>query len=500
MNMRQIAPLSVALLLVVAAGCGPRGGSADKTGAKSGGAGAAPGKPAAESATPVRVATAKRETVTRTVPVTGSVAALQSIDLSPKVSARVVAVAGREGTPVKQGQVVVQQDTSDMARQVQQAEANLQSARAQLAQAQTNLSLQKTDSATAVQNARAGLAGAQANLALAKQPQRTEQIRQAEIAVEQAQANYDRAVADRKRYEYLVKEGAAAQATLDQYVTTEAVQKANLDSAKQSLQMSQTGGRAESIRASQEQDRQAEIALRQAQSNVQQVRMKEDAVRQAKAGVAQNEAALAYQQQQLADASIVSPIDGVIAARKTEPGQMAAPGAAVLTVVALNTVYFEAQVPETNLATLQPGQPVTVRVDALAGKTFSGKIARIYPTGNAASRIFSVRVEVPNGSQTLRPGMFARGEAVTQRREGVVIPKDALVATDNGFAVFVAENGGRAVRREVKVGIQTSETTEILSGVQEGEQVVVTGQDALRDGRPIRVLDGSEAAQQTASL
>jgi RND family efflux transporter MFP subunit len=500
MRKRFLWPLAAVILVSAAAGCGQRGrgnGASAQGGAEKKGAA---GQPAAESATPVRVATAKLEVVTRTVPVTGSVAALQSIDLSPKISARVVAVAGREGTPVKRGQVVVQQDTSDLARQVQQAEANLQSARAQLAQAETNLTLQRADSATAVQNAKAGLAAAQANLALAKQPQRTEQIRQAEIAVEQAQANYDRAVADRKRYEYLVKEGASAQATLDQYVTTEAVQKANLDSAKQSLQIAQTGGRTESVRASQEQVRQAQIALRQAQANVQQVRVKEDAVRQARATVAQNQATVALQRQQLADASIVSPIDGVISDRKTEPGQMAAPGAAVLTVVALDTVYFEAQVPETSLATLRPGQSVNVRVDALAAKTFPGKVARIYPTGSTASRTFNVRVEIPNGNSLLRPGMFARGEVVVERRQGIVIPKDALVSSDTGFAVFVAQNGGRAVRRPVKVGIQTPETTEILSGVQDGEQVVVAGQDALKDGSPIRVQDGNDASQQTASL
>jgi RND family efflux transporter MFP subunit len=487
MKRGSLLPLAVAAVALIASGCGKRGNGAA-------------GQPAANTATPVRVATAKRETVTNTVPVTGSLAALQSVDLSPKVSARVVAVAGREGTPVTRGQIVVQQDTADLARQVQQAEANLQSARAQLAQAETNLILQRTDSATAVQNAKAGLAAAQANLALAKQPQRTEQIRQAEIAVEQAQANYDRAVADRKRYEYLVKEGAAAQATLDQYVTTEAVQRANLDNAKQSFQMAQIGGRTESIRASQEQMRQSQIALQQAKSNVQQIRVKEDAVRQARAAVAQNEAALAYQKQQLVDASIVSPIDGVISDRKTEPGQMAAPSTTVLTIVALNTVFFEAQVPETSLATLVQGQPVNVRVDAFGGKVFPGKVARIHPTGSTSSRTFVVRVEIPNTQKELRPGMFARGEVVTERREGIVIPKDALVASDNGFAVFVAENGGRAVRRTVQVGIQTPETSEILSGVKDGEQVVVAGQDALKDGSQIQVQDGNDASQQTASL
>jgi len=495
---------SLALAGGVGAGCGKQGGGDAKGGDQNAAAGekGKAGKPAAQEATPVTVTPASEQIVTRTVPVTGSVTALQTISLSPKQSARVISVAGREGDAVSAGQVVVQQDIADLQNSVEQAEANLQSAKAKLTQAQTNYNIQRTTSATNVQNARAAVRAAEANLALAKQPQRSEQVSQAQIAVQQAQANYDRAVADRKRYQYLVEQGAAAQATLDQYVTTEAVQKANLRSAEESLKIAQSGGRQESVLASQEAVRQAQIQLQQAQANVAQNQARLDDVRQAQASVAQYQATVDIARQALADASIRTPIDGVIATRSTEPGQQASPGTAVMTVVSLKSVYFQAQLPETQLENVREGQPVDVTVDAYPGRSFHGKVTQVYPTGSTSSRTFNVRVDVDNTSRALKPAMFARGKVIVQRRRGVVVSKDALVASNaegTAFQVFVASGGGTtAARRAVKIGITNDTTAEILSGVREGDNVITQGQDGLKDGSPIRIESGASGQQQAA--
>ncbi|MEI6431651.1 MAG: biotin/lipoyl-binding protein, partial [bacterium] len=163
----------VAISLFALAGCSRD----EKTeGSPKPGASPAAGQNVAAAATPVRVAAAREETVTRSVPVTGSIAALQTVVLSPKLSARVEAVAGREGTPVRKGQVVVQQDISDFQIQLQQAEANLQAAISNLTQAQTQVGLQRAASAQGVQDARQQLASANANLALTRNPQRTQEI------------------------------------------------------------------------------------------------------------------------------------------------------------------------------------------------------------------------------------------------------------------------------------------------------------------------------------
>jgi HlyD family secretion protein len=504
-----------ALATLLLAGCGNKGGdAAKKEGGEAGGGGApAAGatQDAAAVATPVRITAAKQDIVTRTVPVTGSVSALQTVDLSAKIAGRVVSVEGREGTRVSKGEIIVQQDTSDLNNQLQQAQANLQAsqanlrtAQARLTQAETQARLQVSTSNIGVRDAEEQLRAAQAQLALAKQPQRSQEVAVAENAVKQAQANYDKAKSDRERYDNLVKEGAAAQITLDQYINQERVTKAALDSAQQQLDIAKTGGRTESIQQSQAEVARAQAAVRLAKANKGQIDVRQDdikaaraAVAQANATIAQNQAAIRIAQQAVADAAIRSPIDGVVATRSTEPGQMAAPGTAVMQLVALNTVFFEAQVPETNLSSIKVDQPVVVRLDAYPGKTFTGKVARIYPTGSTSSRTFNVRVNLPNDTGMLRPGLFARGEVIAERRRGTVVPKDAVISNEGKFTVFVANNNGTAEQRDVKVGVQTTDTTEIVSGVRPGEQVIVAGQNTLKDGGKIDIKTGSGAQGET---
>ena len=474
-------------LVFVSTGCGGKKGDDAKT---------AKVENAADAATPVRVGQAKTETVVQRIPVTGSISALQTVNLSPKITAKVVAVAGREGTRIKAGETVVQQDTSDLQIQLQQAEANVQAAQARVASARTNVSLQAAASKSGVADAQQQVKSAEQQLELAKRPQRTQEVAVAKNTVAQAQANFDRAQADRKTYEELVKQGASAQITLDQYITQEQVQKAALDSAKQQLSIAQTGGRTEQVQTARAALLRAQSALRLARANTQQNSVRQDDVRNAEALLAQARAQSAGIQKQISDASIVSPIDGVIAARQTEPGQLATPVAPVMQLVRLQNVYFEAQVPETDILSVSAGKPVGVSVDAYPGKTFMGKVAKVYPVGSTTSRTFRVRVEVPNDSGSLRPGMFAQGSVSASSRQGVVVPKDAVVSDGENEVVYVA-NGNTVQKKVVQVGIQTDTTAEIKSGVSSGDTVVVAGQTGLKDGGKITIKQNE--AQQSAS-
>ena len=484
--------LALGLTILAGAGCGNRGGGQAKAGGAAGGPPGAGATPAADQGTPVRVARAVEKNVERTVPVTGSVAALQSIDLAPKITARVTQVIGREGTTVRRGQVVVQQDTSDLVTQVGQAEASLASARARLAQVQTQSRVQNKNSIGEVENTRQQLRQAEAALALAKRPQRTQEVAVAENAVRQAQANFERAQSDRQRYDQLVKEGAAAQILLDQYATQEKVSRAALDSAKQQLDLARDGGRAENVGTAQANVIRARLGVGQARTNLQQIQARGSDIQAARAAVQLSQAALDFARLQVANASVRSPIDGVVSARLTEPGQLAAPGTAVLRIVSLKNVYFEAQVPETDVASIRPGLPTPVRVDAYPNKVFYGRVARVYPTASTTSRNFIVRVVLDNSGGQLRPGLFARGAIVAERRRGIVIPKDALLTRDGKTTVFVAQTGDTAKLRSVKVGVQTAETAEVRSGVQPGERVVVAGQEALENGGKIRIQAGGD--------
>ena len=317
---------------------------------------------------PVRVAVATEKEVGRAISVTGSIAATQTVELGAKVSARVSFVAVREGELVRKGQLVIQQDSSDYDSQVRSSEASIKSAEAaiknaqatiesakagyqnaqvKLAQSQTNLKLTGTQSDAGVKDAEQQLASAKAQLEIAKKPQRTQEVAVAENAVARAQANYERAASDRKRYVILVKEGAAAQITLDQYINQERVAKAALDSAKSQLELAQIGGRDESVRQAQTAVARAEWGLKLATSNTQQVDVRTDDIKAAQAGVSQAKAALgqaqaglssaqaqlaqaraglASAQQQVSNTKIFSSLEGVVSKRSAEVGQLAGPG------------------------------------------------------------------------------------------------------------------------------------------------------------------------------
>jgi multidrug efflux pump subunit AcrA (membrane-fusion protein) len=541
--------------LALLAGCGkPEDNAKKPEGDASGGGKAAATTPASAEATPVRVADATTGQVRQTIPVTGSIAATESVDITPQVSAKITYIAAREGASVSAGQVLVRQETRDLETgraqasaglaqttaqrasaisQKQQAQAQLESQRAllnsalsRLKQVQTQAKLGGTQDNTAVQDAEEQVKSAKANLELAKRPQRPEEIQIVESSVAQAEANYEKAVADRKRYDDLFKEGAVAASVAEQYRTSEKVVREQLNSAKAQRDMALKGGRSEQISQAQIAVQRAEWGLKLAKSNTgqknvrsQEIESAQAAVAQARAGVAQAESALTTATSSIAQASagmqasqsalnlandqqgkatIVAPISGLISARRAEVGQIAAPGSPLLTIVALNTVFFEAQVPDTAFSGLQVGMPVEVSVDALANKAFSGRIAKLYPNGNATSRTFTVRIEVPNSAGTLRPGMFARGSVIASQRQGVLVAKDALVTDEKGaFLVFVAE-GDKAVKRPVKLGFENGPNIEIREGVKSGEKVVVVGQNGLKDGGKIAVQEAK--TQRTAQL
>jgi membrane fusion protein (multidrug efflux system) len=168
-----------------------------------------------------------------------------------------------------------------------------------------------------------------------------------------------------------------------------------------------------------------------------------------------------------------------------EPGESASPGVPAFLLAQLDAVNVELAVPERHRSALRQDQSVVTQVDSLPGRTFRGQITEISPGAAAQSRSFTVKVRVANSDQTLRPGMFARGTIVTSTRPGVLqIPERALLTTGGGTIVFVVQDG-RAVRRAVLTGARQGGFVEIRSGVREGEQVVVEGQEGLADNQAV---------------
>lgn len=184
-----------------------------------------------------------------------------------------------------------------------------------------------------------------------------------------------------------------------------------------------------------------------------------------------------------------SPIAGVVTARNNEAGDLFM-NQPILHVMQISPVKVIANIPEQFFPVVKVGMPVDLKLDAYPDQTFSGKVSLIHPALDATTRTFTVEVTVPNGGETLRPGMFARTIFNMGSKEGVMVPDVAVqkqVGSSERYLYVVKE--GKAERRRVTLGRQTGAQIDILSGVEPGEEVAVTAFSRLDDGVEVEIAE-----------
>lgn len=186
-------------------------------------------------------------------------------------------------------------------------------------------------------------------------------------------------------------------------------------------------------------------------------------------------------------AVVRAPIAGVAIDQPVDAGEVIGPGTRVTTLHQVDRLELEAEVPDTEIAWLEPGRPAEVVVDAYPGRTFEARLHFVAPAADPVTRSFLVELELPNQDGLLRPGMVARAMLVRRTiPSGIVVPLDAIMTREDGDVTFVVEDGVARVRRVVTGAIEGDEAL-IASGLEEGEQLVVTGQRELVEGHPVQV-------------
>jgi membrane fusion protein, multidrug efflux system len=230
------------------------------------------------------------------------------------------------------------------------------------------------------------------------------------------------------------------------------------------------------------------------QQGLDDARTAEEAARAA-AGAAQAQQGMA--ETRLAKAVLRAPIDGVVAARNVNVGDyvenMGSP-APMFRIVDNRVLELTANIPSARMAELKVGQAFAFVSDAIPGKELGGKISFINPVADEASRTVKVKAEIPNDDEALKAGLFVKGRIVTGNRAGViVVPRAALVSWDTAArsaTLFVIEKGA-AKRRTIQTGAAPGDAVEVVSGLNAGEEVVTRGGFNLRDGDPVRVVQGA---------
>ncbi len=189
------------------------------------------------------------------------------------------------------------------------------------------------------------------------------------------------------------------------------------------------------------------------------------------------------------NATLLSPISGVITARNYDAGDMYAMSAPIYTVEQIVPVKLLIGISETDYTRVKKGDAVEISADALPGKTFTGKIKKIYPTVDPATRTFTVEVVIDNNNTALRPGMFARAVVKFGVNNSVVIPDVAVVKQQGSGErfVYVLNADGTVTYQKVVLGRRMGAEYEVLEGVADGAKVVVGGQIRLKDGVKVTV-------------
>jgi membrane fusion protein (multidrug efflux system) len=184
---------------------------------------------------------------------------------------------------------------------------------------------------------------------------------------------------------------------------------------------------------------------------------------------------------------IRSPITGVVTHRLIELGQRINLNQSVFRVADFDPLRAVIHVPERDMRQVRPGQQAEITAEALPGKEFSGKVRMVSPIIDPTSGTMKVTIDIYDRTGLLKPGMFVTTHIITQTHaNALVIPKKALILESDADQVYVFDNG-MARKATLKLGFQESDRVEILSGLNEGEQVVTVGQEGLREGLPIRI-------------
>ncbi|MCU0722586.1 MAG: efflux RND transporter periplasmic adaptor subunit [Planctomycetes bacterium] len=385
---------------------------------------------------PVRVAAVSRGDVTREIALVGTVEPEFRLQVIAEVPGRATAVHVEEGERVAEGKPLAEVERDLLDLQVEQARIALEMA---------EISTRKTVLEAQRNQAKAGLDAAEAGLS----------------QVRTNKANLER---ERDRLRTLREGGAVSQSQLDTLETSFASLKDQ-----------------EALAGAQVSQAKSALALLDAQ-------MEE----LANARKAQAEGALKQATLQLEKATVKAPREGFVNRRIVERGDMVGPSRPLFEIVGIDRVKVVVDLPETVFGRLEEGKTrAEVSADALPGKPpFVGILSRLGVSLNPMSRSLPAEILIANADRALRPGMSARVRILPEARAGVLrIPLPAMVDEGGSRFVFVLQGRTSVKKVQVETGLSSSAEIEVLSGLAEGDWVVVKGNEGLADGNPVIVLE-----------
>lgn len=190
------------------------------------------------------------------------------------------------------------------------------------------------------------------------------------------------------------------------------------------------------------------------------------------------------------DYSVEAPWDGIVSKVLVRDGDYVAPRTALVELFDPHSLVIRFSVPEAQATEIRENMTVTAQLDAYPGKSFQGRVKRVYPELDTRMRTRTAEAILGDPIQLI-PGMFARIEVILQSvPEAVTVPSEAVIVTPKGERIAFVVEDGKAVLRKVETGIEKDGRVQIVKGIQPGEQVIVSGKEKLKDGAEVQVRGG----------
>jgi len=385
---------------------------------------------AGEAPAPVQVTAVTQDIIKRVVDADGALFPLNQANVVPKINAPVVKFLVNRGDHVKANQLVATLENRDLS-------AAVAAGKGQVEQAEANL---RSTSAAAV----------------------PEQVVKAQTDVQSAKQAADAARVLLENRQNLLKEGALARKLVDDAQVAYVQAKSQLEAAEEHLQTLQTVGKEEQVKGA---EAQVAVARGQLQSA---------------------EAQLGYSE-------VRSPIAGVVADRPVNPGEMAAAGMPLLTVLDISRVVARVSVPQGQATAIKLGQMAAITVTG-GSEMLEGTVTVVSPATDPSTTTLQVWITVDNPGERLKPGTAVHASILTDTiHNAALVPASAILpGEEGGTAVLTVDSNSVAHQRPVVVGVRYGDKVQITNGVRPGEEVVISGGLGVDDKAKVKIVASQE--------
>lgn len=480
---------------------------------------------------PVEITTPERREISVQDRITGNFSAFKKVNIPTELGGIVDQIKVGVGDSVEQDEELLILNQDKIKIQIKQAEASLAAVRANYQQLKNGASQEELNRAQAsYEQAQASLEGARSNLKLMEEmfndkinlkmqltsaesqlANAEQQLASARERYNQAEINFEQAEREYERMQYLFEEKVITEKQFEgaesQYKNAKSAlntaqigleqAKIGLNTAQQSYELTeQTFNNPtqlkQQLESARSQVNSAEAGLAVAKANLEQVKngASQQQLNASLAQVKQAEAGLEQARLSLSNSVVKSPIKGIISAVRTEEGEILSPGQPIITVIDIDQLYLEVSVTAATMSRLNEGDQVRIVPEAIRDEELSAEIDTISPAADPVSKNFPVKMLLANSDHKIKPGMFADAVFTVQSAENtLVLPISSIIGFDSPEPYVYIVEAGKAVKKDVKIGIVSDNLVEVLSGIEENDRVVTRGQNRLTAGEEVEVIN-----------